>query len=116
MGDGGDGGVVFGLEAPSRAHLLGTDELGRDTFSRLLWGSRASIQAGVFATLLATLIAVPIGLAAGYYRGWIDPVIALSEPRAPARVSTTSRAILPRTTCPKAVRRSLCASWPSSRV
>ena len=38
--------------------------------------SRASIQAGVFATLLATLIAVPIGLAAGYYRGWIDPVIA----------------------------------------
>ena len=64
------------LAAPSRAHLLGTDELGRDTFSRLVWGSRASIQAGVFATLLATLIAVPIGLAAGYYRGWIDPVIA----------------------------------------
>ena len=46
------------------------------SFSRLLWGSRASIQAGVFATLLATLIAVPIGLVAGYYRGWIDPVIA----------------------------------------
>jgi peptide/nickel transport system permease protein len=64
------------LASPSRAHLLGTDELGRDTFSRLLWGSRASIQAGVFATLLATLIAVPIGMAAGYYRGWIDPVIA----------------------------------------
>jgi len=64
------------LAHPSREHLLGTDELGRDVFSRLVWGARASIEAGVFATLLATVIAVPIGLAAGYYRGWIDPVIA----------------------------------------
>jgi len=64
------------LAHPSRQHLLGTDELGRDVFSRLVWGARASIFAGVFATLLATVIAVPIGLAAGYYRGWIDPVIA----------------------------------------
>jgi peptide/nickel transport system permease protein len=57
-------------------HLLGTDELGRDQLSRLIWGSRASIQAGVLATLLAMVIAVPIGIVAGYYRGWIDPVIA----------------------------------------
>jgi peptide/nickel transport system permease protein len=57
-------------------HLLGTDELGRDQLSRIIWGSRASIQAGVFATLLAMAIAVPIGIVAGYYRGWIDPVIA----------------------------------------
>ena len=64
------------LAHPSRQHLLGTDELGRDVFSRLVWGARASIFAGVFATLLATVIAVPIGLVAGYYRGWIDPVIA----------------------------------------
>ena len=64
------------LAHPSREHLLGTDELGRDVFSRLVWGARASIEAGVFATLLATVIAVPIGLGAGYYRGWIDPVIA----------------------------------------
>ncbi|HLM35872.1 MAG TPA: ABC transporter permease [Gaiellaceae bacterium] len=64
------------LAKPSPEHLLGTDELGRDVFSRIVWGSRASIQAGVFATLLAMAIAVPIGLAAGYYRGWIDPVIA----------------------------------------
>ncbi len=60
----------------SGKHLLGTDELGRDVFSRIVWGSRASIEAGVLATLLAMVIAVPIGLAAGYYRGWIDPVIA----------------------------------------
>jgi peptide/nickel transport system permease protein len=64
------------LAHPSRDHLLGTDELGRDVFSRLVWGARASIEAGVFATLLATVIAVPVGLVAGYYRGWIDPVIA----------------------------------------
>jgi peptide/nickel transport system permease protein len=64
------------LQHPSGKHLLGTDELGRDVFSRLVWGSRASIEAGVLATLLAMVIAVPIGLAAGYYRGWIDPVIA----------------------------------------
>lgn len=64
------------LAHPSRDHLLGTDELGRDVFSRLVWGARASIEAGVFATLLATAIAVPVGLVAGYYRGWIDPVIA----------------------------------------
>jgi len=60
----------------TEGHILGTDELGRDMLSRLIWGSRASIQAGVLATALAMLIAVPIGIVAGYYRGWIDPVIA----------------------------------------
>jgi peptide/nickel transport system permease protein len=64
------------LAGSSGKHLLGTDELGRDVISRIIWGSRASIQAGVFATLLAMAIAVPIGLAAGYYRGWLDPVIS----------------------------------------
>jgi peptide/nickel transport system permease protein len=57
-------------------HLLGTDALGRDQLSRIIWGSRASIQAGVLSTLLAIVVAVPIGIVAGYYRGWIDPVIA----------------------------------------
>jgi peptide/nickel transport system permease protein len=64
------------LAHPSGTHLLGTDELGRDVLSRIIWGARASIQAGVLATLLAMAIAVPIGLVAGYYRGWIDPVIS----------------------------------------
>ncbi len=64
------------LTKPSWDHLLGTDELGRDIFSRLIWGARASIQAGVLATALAMAIGVPIGLVAGYYRGWIDPVIS----------------------------------------
>jgi peptide/nickel transport system permease protein len=64
------------LESPSREHPLGTDELGRDVLSRIIWGARASMQAGFFATLLAMAIAVPIGVASGYYRGWIDPVIS----------------------------------------
>ena len=64
------------LASPSREHLLGTDDLGRDTLSRIIWGARASIQAGFFATVLAMVIAVPIGVVAGYYRGRVDTVIA----------------------------------------
>jgi peptide/nickel transport system permease protein len=64
------------LAHSSGKHLLGTDELGHDVFSRIVWGSRASIEAGVLATLLAMAIAVPIGVVAGYYRGWVDPVVA----------------------------------------
>jgi peptide/nickel transport system permease protein len=64
------------LAHPSGHHLLGTDELGRDILSRTIWGARASIQAGVLATGLAMALGVPIGLVAGYYRGWIDPVIS----------------------------------------
>ncbi len=64
------------LAHPSSKHLLGTDELGRDELSRLIWGARASIQAGFFATVLAMVVAVPIGMVAGYYRGWVDTVIA----------------------------------------
>jgi ABC-type dipeptide/oligopeptide/nickel transport system permease subunit len=64
------------LAHSSRKHLLGTDELGRDVLSRIIWGARASIEAGVLATLLAMAVAVPVGIVAGYYRGWIDAVIA----------------------------------------
>ena len=64
------------LAKPSSKHLLGTDDLGRDELSRLIWGTRASMQVGVLATLLAMVVAVPIGMLAGYYRGWVDHVIA----------------------------------------
>jgi peptide/nickel transport system permease protein len=64
------------LAQPSSQHWLGTDELGRDVLSRIIWGARASIAAGVLATLLGMVIAVPLGVAAGYYRGWLDTVIA----------------------------------------
>jgi len=64
------------LAHASRDHWFGTDELGRDILSRIIWGARASIVAGVLATMLAMAIALPIGLVAGYYRGWIDSVIS----------------------------------------
>jgi peptide/nickel transport system permease protein len=64
------------LAHSSSSHRLGTDELGRDELSRLIWGARASMQAGFFATVLAMVLAVPIGMVAGYYRGWVDTVIA----------------------------------------
>jgi len=63
------------LYSPSPAHPFGTDELGRDIFSRVVIGARASIVAGALATLLAIVVAVPIGLVAGYYRGAVDMVI-----------------------------------------
>ena len=62
-------------KAPSWAHPFGTDDLGRDGFSRVIWGSRISMQAGVFSIVLAMAIGVPVGLVAGYYRGALDQVI-----------------------------------------
>ncbi|HEY8407622.1 MAG TPA: ABC transporter permease [Gaiellaceae bacterium] len=64
------------LAKPGGKYPLGTDELGHDELSRIIWGARASMQVGVAATLLAMLVAVPIGMIAGYYRGWVDTAIA----------------------------------------
>jgi peptide/nickel transport system permease protein len=64
------------LAKPGRRYLFGTDELGHDELSRVIWGARSSMQVGVLATLLGMAIAVPIGMVAGYYRGWVDTVIA----------------------------------------
>ncbi|PZX16944.1 peptide/nickel transport system permease protein [Palleronia aestuarii] len=63
-------------QAPSSVHPLGTDEIGRDVLSRLVWGARASLLAGVVSVLIAVAIGVPLGIAAGYFRGWIDAVIS----------------------------------------
>src|SRR5512137_1429382 len=62
-------------KAPSPAHPFGTDDLGRDVYSRVVWGARTSMQAGVFSILLAIAVGVPTGLVAGYYRHTIDQVI-----------------------------------------
>jgi len=64
------------LAHPSWRHLFGTDYLGRDVLSRLLWGARASMTVGLLATALGMLVAVPLGLVAGYYGGWPDAAIA----------------------------------------
>ena len=63
------------LQAPSALHWLGTDELGRDLLSRLIYGSRTSLVIGVGAAFVAVLIGAPIGLSAGYFRGRIDMMI-----------------------------------------
>jgi peptide/nickel transport system permease protein len=63
-------------KAPSAEYLLGTDEIGRDIFSRMIWGARASLIAGVISVLLAVALGVPFGLIAGYFGGWIDQVIS----------------------------------------
>lgn len=62
-------------KAPSLAHPFGTDDLGRDNFSRVVWGTRISMQAGVFSILLAIVVGVPVGLVAGFYRGALDQLI-----------------------------------------
>jgi peptide/nickel transport system permease protein len=62
-------------KAPSWAHPFGTDDLGRDTYSRVVWGTRISMQAGVLSILLAMAIGVPAGFVAGYYRGAFDQII-----------------------------------------
>lgn len=63
------------LLPPSRAHLFGTDELGRDVFSRVIFGARISLSVGAFAIGLSLLIGVPLGVMAGYFGGWIDELI-----------------------------------------
>jgi peptide/nickel transport system permease protein len=63
------------LEAPSREHPLGTDELGRDVLSRMIWGSRISLAVGFVAVGILSVIGVLLGSLAGYYGGWIDSVI-----------------------------------------
>ena len=62
-------------KAPSWAHWMGTDENGRDVLSRVIWGARASLMAGVVSVLIAAGIGVPTGLAAGFLGGVVDAVI-----------------------------------------
>jgi peptide/nickel transport system permease protein len=63
------------LLSPSAAHLMGTDSLGRDVFSRMLYGARISLLVGFVAVGIATVIGVILGAISGYYRGWVDVVI-----------------------------------------
>jgi peptide/nickel transport system permease protein len=63
------------LQAPSSAFAFGTDNLGRDVFSRVILGTRAALTIAVLVVAGAMLIGVPLGLVAGYYRGWLPEVI-----------------------------------------
>lgn len=62
-------------KAPSWSHPFGTDDLGRDNLSRVIWGARISMRAGVLSILFAMAVGVPLGLVSGYYRGAVDLVL-----------------------------------------
>ncbi len=63
------------MAAPSGSHILGTDDLGRDLFSRILWGTQVSLFVGVSTVAIALFFGVVLGVLAGYFGGWIDAII-----------------------------------------
>ena len=63
-------------KAPDAAHWMGTDEIGRDVLSRVIWGTRASLLAGIVSVCLSLFIGVSIGLLAGFVGGWVDALIS----------------------------------------
>ena len=62
-------------QAPNFAHLLGTDDLGRDMLSRVIWGARSAVFVIVLTTFLDFALGIPLGAVAGYLGGWVDAVI-----------------------------------------
>ena len=67
--------ILSRLTPPSGQHLLGTDDLGRDLFSRVIYGTRVSISVGFVAIGIAILIGTILGLGAGFFGGWVDSLI-----------------------------------------
>lgn len=67
--------VVRRLQPPSGGHWMGTDDLGRDVYSRIVYGTRVSLAVGVLAMAVSVLIGAAVGLAAGYYGRWVDAAL-----------------------------------------
>jgi len=67
--------ILQRLQGPSLTHLLGTDDLGRDVCSRVIYGTRISLSVGFIAVGIAVLLGILFGAVAGFYGGWIDSVI-----------------------------------------
>ena len=63
------------LEGVSREHWLGTDQLGRDLYSRIVYGSRVAFMVGILAVIAAAVMGCAIGLVSGYFGGWVDQVL-----------------------------------------
>jgi peptide/nickel transport system permease protein len=61
---------------PSGAHPFGVDQLGHDVMSRVIYGTRVSLEVGILGTAIATIIGVTLGTVAGYYRGWVDTLLS----------------------------------------
>jgi peptide/nickel transport system permease protein len=66
---------LFGVDAPAQISLMGTDAYGRDLFSRVLYGGRISLFAGVFAAMLSLTVGVGLGTIAGFYGSWLDSLV-----------------------------------------
>jgi peptide/nickel transport system permease protein len=66
---------LFGIDEPGRIFLLGTDGYGRDQFSRLLWGGRISLVAGLIAAALSLSLGMVVGSVSGYFGGWVDDAL-----------------------------------------
>ena len=64
--------ILHKREPPSAAHWLGTDDLGRDVWSRLIYGGRVSLSVGIVAVAIYTMIGITLGAVAGYRGGWVD--------------------------------------------
>ncbi|HEV8470793.1 MAG TPA: ABC transporter permease [Candidatus Limnocylindria bacterium] len=64
------------LAPPSVRHLFGTDDFGRDVFSRVVWGSQLAVRLGTLSVLVAVSGGIVLGLVAGYYGGWVDQLIS----------------------------------------
>jgi peptide/nickel transport system permease protein len=63
------------FEPPSLSHPLGTDQLGRDMFTLVIWGGRTSLEIGLVAAIIATAVGTVVGAIAAYYGGWIDSIL-----------------------------------------
>lgn len=70
------GGVGDYLQPPSRQHLFGTDRIGMDVFSRVVYAPRIDLTIGVVATAIAVIIGAPLGVLSGYYRGFLPEMVA----------------------------------------
>ena len=64
-----------GFKAPAWTHWFGTDELGRDIFTRILYGGRVSLTVGLFSTFLSIALGVVVGALSGYFGGWLDSIL-----------------------------------------
>jgi peptide/nickel transport system permease protein len=63
------------LQQPSKTHLLGTDSIGRDTLSRLIYGTQTALEVGFVTVAISTIIGVTLGILAGYFSGWVNNII-----------------------------------------
>jgi peptide/nickel transport system permease protein len=65
----------FGAKAPNELHLLGTDVVGRDLFSRLIYGGRTSLLVGISSSIIGLIVGIPLGVLSAYYKGWLETAV-----------------------------------------